>query len=116
MGRRLRFTGFIIDCSGNEVQIIPDPEKLEGIKEFKPPQDLTELRAFLGCIQQFGDWFPNLNLQHEKISVLRKKDVEFLCTEKHQEEFDELKKKMTDPLILSPFKVGLWTLLYIDTS
>ena len=52
----IRFQGHIIDSSG----IRPDPAKLDAIKRFPPPTNITELQRFLGMANQLAKFMPNL--------------------------------------------------------
>ena len=52
----IRFLGHVIDSSG----IHPDPAKLDAIKRFPPPTNITELQRFLGMANQLAKFIPNL--------------------------------------------------------
>ena len=53
---KLKFLGHIIDENG----IHPDPDKISAIVEMQPPTSVTELRRFLGVVNQLGKFSPKL--------------------------------------------------------
>ena len=53
---RVTFLGNVIDQDG----IQADPEKLEAIESMKAPTDRTELRRFLGMVNQMGKFSSSL--------------------------------------------------------
>ena len=53
---RLTFLGHVIDSQG----ISPDPSKTAAITHMDPPKSVTELRRFLGMINQLGKFTPNI--------------------------------------------------------
>jgi hypothetical protein len=42
--------------------IKPDPSKLEAIQKFPVPANRTDLRSFLGLVNQLGKFLPNLSM------------------------------------------------------
>ena len=52
----ITFLGHVIDSNG----IRPDPRKTEAIREMKTPSSVTELRRFLGMINQMNKFSPNI--------------------------------------------------------
>ena len=54
LGRKIQFAGHIISDGG----IRPDDEKFAALREFKQPQNIKELRPFLGLLAQFGAVLP----------------------------------------------------------
>ncbi|XGW10571.1 hypothetical protein V3C99_012234 [Haemonchus contortus] len=56
----IRYLGFIIDAEGRR----PDPTRIEAIQEMPIPEDVSELRAFLGLVNFYGTFVRELhNLQ-----------------------------------------------------
>ena len=54
MGNSIQFAGHIITDGG----IRPDDEKFAALREFKKPENIKELRSFLGLVAQFGAFTP----------------------------------------------------------
>ena len=58
------FLGHVITSTG----IRPDPEKTQAIRDMKEPTNVSELRSFLGMVNQVGKFIPQLA---EKDKALR---------------------------------------------
>ena len=54
---RASFLGHVIDKDG----ILPDPKKTTAILEMAPPSSVTELRRFMGMINQMNKFSPNIS-------------------------------------------------------
>ena len=52
----LKFLGHLVDAAG----IRPDPDKTSGITNLPTPQNISDLRCFLGMINQLGKFSSNL--------------------------------------------------------
>ena len=55
-GNKLKFAGYVVSDKGIGI----DPRKVEAIRKFKPPQNVTDMKAFIGVAVQFQDACPNL--------------------------------------------------------
>ena len=64
----MKYLGFIVDSSG----VRPDPDKVKAIKEYPTPKSITDIRRWMGMVNQLSKFIPNLS---DKIKPLR----EFLC-------------------------------------
>ena len=71
MDEEVSFAGYKVNSRG----ISPDPKRVEAIRGFPTPQDLTGVRSFLGLVNQLGQFIPDLTMQTEKIRHLLKKKV-----------------------------------------
>ena len=54
--QRITFLGHVIDHNG----ISPDPKKTTAILAMKPPSSITELRRFMGMVNQMTKFSPNI--------------------------------------------------------
>ena len=59
VGDDVHFAGFRVGVQGCG----PDPHKIVVLKNFKTPTTPTEVRSFLGAINQMSCWWPDLS-QH----------------------------------------------------
>ena len=55
-GNKLKFAGYVVSDKGIGI----DLRKVEAIRKFKPPQNVTDMKAFIGVAVQFQDACPNL--------------------------------------------------------
>ncbi|PFX16138.1 Uncharacterized protein K02A2.6 [Stylophora pistillata] len=49
----------------------PDPEKIRAVKEMKPPENVKELKTFLGFIQCLGKFMPNLAIENLEVNEVQ---------------------------------------------
>ena len=52
----VKFLGYVIDHNG----VRPDPDKTEAICRMEPPKSVSDLRRFLGMVNQMGRFSPNI--------------------------------------------------------
>ena len=69
MGSEVKFAGYLVSDKGTK----PDPEKVAAISQFPIPENLTDLRSFLGLANQFSDFSPDLRHAMEPMKGLLKK-------------------------------------------
>ena len=105
----LKYLGHII---GNN-KITVDPSKIESIKNAVAPKNITELQCFLGMINYYNKFYPNLasfayplyqllkNRQNKKGK--KDKNIPFIWTEVEEKAFREIKELLsTYPILTSP--------------
>ena len=108
----LKFSGFIVGQSG----IHPDPSKLESLKLFPSPTNLTSLRSFLGLTNQLGGFIPDLSQMTLELRSLLKKNVAFNWMPEHEEKFRQIKYILTSDMVIKPFDTKKKTILLTDAS
>jgi len=72
--------------------IKPTVAKIEAIKRWKQPTNLTELRSFLGTVSYYRKFIPNFAKISNNMYKLLRKDTEFTWSDACQESFDQLKQ------------------------
>ena len=109
---RLTFLGHVIDSKG----ISPDPSKTAAITHMDPPKSITELRRFLGMINQLGKFTPNIaELSHPLRELLSVKRA-WLWGPSQAEAFSKLKQELTSPQTLALYDPAADTLISADAS
>lgn len=53
----VKYLGFLVSARGIE----PDPARVRPIKEMRAPKNTKEVRSFLGLINYYGKFVPNLH-------------------------------------------------------
>ena len=95
--KSVHFLGHII----NERGISVDPQKIKEIEDWPAPMLVTEIRSFLGL----AGYYRKFNQDFSKISTamtqLTRKGEPFVWTEKQEECFQELKKRLTTAPVLT---------------
>ena len=77
------FFGMVLTADG----IKPDPKKVETIKNWPVPQNVTELQSFLGSINYLSHFIPGLSQLRKPLQALVKKNSEFVWTTAHDKAF-----------------------------
>jgi transposase InsO family protein len=112
IGQEVKFAGYIVSADG----VYPDPEKLEAIRSFKVPNDLTSLRSFLGLANQLGHFLPDLAHATRKMRTLLKKGIAYVWLPDHEKEFAAAKDLIMSSAVVKYFDPGFETALLTDAS
>src|SRR5918911_2947315 len=86
----IAFLGHIVGRNG----ISPDPAKVEKIQNFPIPTNLKDLRGALGLFSYYRKFVKDFSRIAKPLLELSKKDTPFVWTEKQQNAFDFLKKRL----------------------
>nr|CDJ86255.1 RNA-directed DNA polymerase (reverse transcriptase) and Integrase domain containing protein [Haemonchus contortus] len=108
----IRYLGFIID---DEVQR-PDPTKIEAIQKMPIPEDVSQLRAFLGLVNFYGTFVRELHNLRAPLDALTKKDAAFAWSPECQSCFDRIKKTLKSDLLLAHYDPTLPLIVAADAS
>src|SRR4051794_11908294 len=76
----LTFLGHIISKEG----IRTDPEKIEKVKNFPCPQNLTQLRGFLGLASYYRRFIKDFSKIANPLNKLLKKNTPYIWTNEQQ--------------------------------
>ena len=112
IGSKVKFAGFIVGADG----VAPDPDKLQGIRDFQTPTTATQLRSFLGMVNQMAGFHPSLAALTKPLHELTGKNKVFKWLPDHQTCFDNIKTTLTKTLSLQHFNTTLPTKLVTDAS
>ena len=112
MGSEVFFGGYIINSEG----VQPNPEKVEGIAKFPAPTNVSELRSFLGLVNTFDIFHPDLAHAKATLNQLLRKNIAWLWLEDHQKSFDDIKDLLSKEMKLYHYDPNLRTELLTDAS
>ncbi|KAJ9554217.1 hypothetical protein OSB04_018262 [Centaurea solstitialis] len=93
----VQFLGHVVSRDGIKV----DPAKIEAMMSWKSPTNPSEIRSFLGLAGYYRRFIQDFSKIASALTVLTKKSAKFLWTEKQEEAFQTLKKKLCQAPILS---------------
>ena len=80
-----------------------DPKKLQGVANYPIPQNVTDVRAFLGFTGYYRYFVQNYSAIVRPLLDLTKKGHVFKWEQRHQEAFDKIKTIMCKaPVLLQP--------------
>jgi len=94
-----RFLGLIVGRDGFRM----DPEKIKTIVEWKTPQNLTDVQAFIGFANFYRRFIKDFSKIISPLVELTKKNQPFLWNDIRQHAFDRLKSAFTTAPVLAPF-------------
>ena len=108
----INFLGYRLNGQG----IQPRAEKVEAIKNMQAPQNTTELRSFLGTINYYVRFIPNLQSQCGRLHQLLQKHTKWNWSEREEETFKSLKEQLSANSIIVHFQPSLPLVLSVDSS
>ena len=106
------YLGHTIDKNG----LHPLEEKIEAIKKSPKPTNVSELRSFLGIVNYYHQFLPNLASKLHPLHQLLQKNTKFIWNRKCEIAFNKLKEEITSKNVLTPFNVNLPVTLATDAS
>lgn len=104
--------GHVLDSQG----IHPSPDKIRAIREAPAPSYLRELRAFLGLVNYYGRFTPNLSTVLAPLYRLLRDQVEWEWSKLEQRAFDKCKELLTSDKLLVDYDANLPLTLACDSS
>jgi hypothetical protein len=103
----VKFLGHIVGCN----QVRPDPDKVKAVVDWPVPQDLHQLRSFLGLVNYFSKFIDHHARVAKPLTALLKKGVPFHMGPAALAAFEELKRLLVSAPVLAiadctkPFQV-----------
>lgn len=106
------FLGHVISVEG----LHPDPMKTEAITEMKVPTNVSEVRSFLGMVNQLGRFIPQLSDKDKPLRDLLSKKNAWVWDVAQDMAFKELKKVLSSPPVLATYDPNRETKVSADAS
>ena len=106
------FCGYGISGEG----IAADDTKVRAITEFPKPANITDVRSFMGLVNQLGDFSPHIAETAEPLRALMSPRRAFVWTPDHDVAFERVKKALSRPPVLAHFDPSLKVILQTDAS
>ena len=96
---QVKFLGHIVTREGLRC----DPQKLEAVRNYDIPKNVTDVRAFLGFVGYYRRFIKDFSTIAVPLNELLHKDQKFYWGEQQQEAFDRLREPlMREPLLIYP--------------
>ena len=109
---QVKFLGQIIDSNG----IHPDPGKVTAVKQMNAPTNITELRRFLGMVNQLAKFTPQLSEATKPLRELLSSKNQWLWSDSQQQAFEAVRNMVSSDTILAPFDPHRPTQVSADAS
>lgn len=93
----LQYLGHIITADG----VRPNPDKCQAVSNFPEPKNAKQIKQFLGLAGYYRRFVPNFSLIAKPLNSLLVKGKDFIFGPEQKRSFEELKKKLCEPPVLS---------------
>ncbi|XP_055623231.1 uncharacterized protein K02A2.6-like [Toxorhynchites rutilus septentrionalis] len=110
--QQIRYLGHIVDSRG----LRPDPAKIEAITKLPPPADVSGVRSFLGAINYYGKFVPNMRMLRYPLDNLLKVETKFSWSPECQKAFDRFKQIHSSDLLLTHYDPKREIIVSADAS
>ena len=108
----VKFLGQIVDQNG----IKPDPEKVNAIACMAEPTNVSEIRRFLGMVNQHSKFSPKLAELTKPLRDLLSKKNQWMWGQKQKDAFDQVKKELSKSPVFALYSPSLDTMISADAS
>ena len=110
---RVKFLGHVIDQEG----IRADPEKVSTTLQMEAPHNVSELRRFLGMVNQLGKFSPCVSELTQPLRELLSTKRSWMWGPSREEAFSQVKKaELTKPTVLTLYNPTVPTKVSADGS
>ena len=108
----MAFLGHVISKNGISV----DPKKVEAVVEWNRPNNVTEIRSFLGLAGYYRRFVEGFSRLAVPLTRLTQKGVKFEWSEECEQSFQELKRRLVSAPILTIPNGSGGLIIYSDAS
>ena len=108
----VKFVVYIVTRYGTAA----DPSKIRAIQEFPIPTNITELRSFMGLVNQLGDFTDQISFVALPLRDSLKPRSPFVWMPCHDDAFTAVKEALVSPPSLAQYDPRLPTALHTDES
>jgi hypothetical protein len=108
----VKYLGHIVNTHG----VSTDPAKVQSVREWARPRNLSEVRTFMGFIGYYRRFFKDFATLARPLNRLTSKDVPFQWTEEEEKAFQDLRRLMTEAPVLAYPQPGVEYIVDTDAS
>ncbi|XP_043911581.1 uncharacterized protein K02A2.6-like [Protopterus annectens] len=112
MAKEAEFLGYKVDASG----LHPLPNKVEAIQQAPAPTNVTELKAYLGLLNYYNRFLPNLSTLLAPLHKLLRKEAQWSWQEEQDRAFEQSKELMQSSEVLVHYDSHKDLILSCDAS
>ena len=108
----ITYLGHRIDANG--ISTVKD--KVQGVTDAPAPLDVSELRSFLGTVNYYGAFIPDLSSKLAPLNNLLKTDSKWNWSKRCEKAFNEIKKCLCSAPVLAHYDPKLPVIVATDAS
>ena len=108
----VEYFAFVVDRH----EIHPSPRKVQAIQEVPVPENPTELKSFLGLVNYYRKFIPDMSTLVNPLNRLLAHDVPWGWTQDCQEAFQKLKEALLNSPLLAHYDPNQPVRLAVDAS
>ena len=112
MTKSVSYLGHIIDAE----ELHPTEEKLQAIRDAPSPNNLTQLKSYLGLLSYYGRFLPNLSNVLSPLYRLLRRLTTWTWSKTEEETFQNSMKLLMSSKLLVHFDPSLELILVCDAS
>lgn len=112
LAREVTYLGYVLSKDGIKV----DPAKVEAIEKIPRPENVPELRSFLGLANFFAKFVKNYSLRLVPLFNLLKKGVDWAWTDECESAFQNMKKVLASSQVLAHYNPNKALIATCDAS
>ena len=96
--------------------IVPDPKKLEAVRDWPVPNSVSEVRSFLGFVNYLRRFIPRYAELARHLDEITGKRARFSWNESRQKSFESLKSALLNPPVLQLADTSRPFIFHTDAS
>jgi transposase InsO family protein len=108
----MKFMGHTVTAEG----LMPQESKIEAVLNTAPPQNVKEVKSFLGLLNYCSKFLPNFATVSEPIRKLTRKNISFIWGQEQQTAFEKLKSLLTSASVMAFYNPNAETTIAVDAS
>ena len=112
MVKEVKYLGHILTREG----IKPNTDKIKAIIEAPEPQNVTQLKSFIGMVMYYSKFLKNLNVVLAPLYILLKKEQKWLWSEECVKAFKACKKELCEKHVLTHYDPKKQIMISCDAS
>ncbi|XP_062542398.1 uncharacterized protein K02A2.6-like [Armigeres subalbatus] len=109
---QVEYLGQILDGDGIRL----DPNKTAAISTMPPPQDVSSLCSYLGAVNYYAKYVPEMRKLRFPMDQLLKSGAKWVWSEACQRSFNQFQEILQSPLTLSHYNPNLEIIVSADAS
>ncbi|XP_064402603.1 uncharacterized protein K02A2.6-like [Halichondria panicea] len=116
---KCRFMLSMVEYLGHRISadgLQPTDAKIKALKQAPIPRNVTQLKAFLGLLNYYGKFVPNLSTLLAPLHKLLRKATAWIWGPDQQKAFDQAKQTLTSDRVLAHYDPSLPLILACDAS